>query len=78
MPSASLREFVRIVRPSGKIVFAVVPEPWQACGYAGIFSEMQEAGCAFKPSKSRRTVSNDANDRARVLLRDLGDGSALN
>jgi hypothetical protein len=44
MPSASLREFVRIVRPGGRIVFAVVPEPWIDCGYAAILSEMETAG----------------------------------
>ncbi|MCP4981568.1 MAG: class I SAM-dependent methyltransferase [Gammaproteobacteria bacterium] len=27
MPSYSLREFVRVVRPGGHIIFAVIPEP---------------------------------------------------
>ena len=44
MPSASLREFARIVRPGGAIVFAVVPEPWQDCGYADIYSDLHQAG----------------------------------
>ena len=43
MPSASLREFARIVRPGGHIVFAVVPEPWVTCGYAEILSELEAA-----------------------------------
>ncbi len=44
MPSNSLREFVRIVRPGGKIIFAAVPELWVECGYAAVFSEMRSAG----------------------------------
>ena len=44
MPSASLREFARIVRSSGKIIFAVVPEPWVDCGYAAILSELAADG----------------------------------
>lgn len=44
MPSASLREFERIIRPGGAIVFAVVPDPWQACGYADIYADLHRAG----------------------------------
>lgn len=43
MPSASLREFARIVRPGGHIIFAVVPGPWVECGYAYILSELEAA-----------------------------------
>lgn len=44
MPSASLREFARILRPGGRIVFAAVPEPWTDCGYAAILEELNAAG----------------------------------
>ena len=44
MPSASLREFARIVRPGGKIIFASVPEFWVQFGYKSIFDELEEAG----------------------------------
>ena len=43
MPSYSLREFARIVRPGGHIIFAVIPEPWIECGYAEILSELEAA-----------------------------------
>ncbi len=44
MPSASLREFARVVRPGGHIIFAVLPESWVECGYAEILSELETAG----------------------------------
>lgn len=44
MPSASLREFARIVRQGGHIIFAVIPEPWVTCGYAEILSELETTG----------------------------------
>lgn len=44
MPCASLREFVRIVRRDGKIIFGVVPDAWVEFGYANVFSELEEAG----------------------------------
>ncbi|MCP4315154.1 MAG: class I SAM-dependent methyltransferase [Hyphomicrobiales bacterium] len=44
MPSASLREFVRVVRPGGKIVFAVLPPAWEDCGWAAIQAELEAAG----------------------------------
>lgn len=44
MPSASLREFVRVVRPGGKIVFAVLPDAWESCGWAAIQAELEAAG----------------------------------
>jgi len=44
MPSASLREFARRIRPGGHIIFAVVPGPWVDCGYAEILSELESAG----------------------------------
>ncbi len=44
MPCASLREFARIVRPGGHIIFAVVPDPWVDCGYAEILADLEAAG----------------------------------
>lgn len=44
VPSTSLREYVRLVRPGGKIVFAVVTGTWEEFGYAGIQSELEAAG----------------------------------
>lgn len=41
MPSFSLIEFARIVRPGGHIIFAVIPDPWVSCGYAKIFSDLE-------------------------------------
>ena len=46
MPSVSLREFVRLVRPGGRIVFAVVLEGWEDKGWAGILSDLASAGRA--------------------------------
>ena len=42
MPSAALREFARVVRPGGSIVFAVVPKFWESCGWSAIQSELEE------------------------------------
>jgi len=44
MPSFSLREFVRVVRPGGHIIFAVLLGPWVECGYADIYSELEGQG----------------------------------
>jgi len=44
MPCASLQEFVRIVRPGGHIIFAVVPDAWEKFGYAGVFSTLESKG----------------------------------
>lgn len=44
VPSASLREYARLVRPGGKIVFAAATEAWDDSGYAAVFSELAEAG----------------------------------
>lgn len=44
MPCASLREFARIVRPGGHIIFAVVPDAWVRCGYADVLAELEAAG----------------------------------
>lgn len=41
MPPYSLREFARIVRPGGHILFAVIPEKWIECGYAEILTELE-------------------------------------
>lgn len=44
MPSFSLREFARIVRPGGCVIFAVVPDKWVECGYADILTELESDG----------------------------------
>lgn len=44
VPSAALREYVRLLRPGGKIIFAAATDPWIACGYADILAEFQAAG----------------------------------
>lgn len=44
MPSAALSEFVRVVRPGGLIIFAVVTKFWEECGWAALQSELQAAG----------------------------------
>lgn len=44
MPSYSLREFARVVRPGGVIIFALIREPWIECGYADILSELEVKG----------------------------------
>jgi hypothetical protein len=44
MPSASLRELVRLLRPGGRIVFAVIPEAWVSFGWAAILAEMEAKG----------------------------------
>jgi predicted TPR repeat methyltransferase len=44
MPSAGLREFVRLVRSGGMIIFAVIPEAWERCGWAAILSELEATG----------------------------------
>ena len=44
VPSASLREYVRLVRPGGKIVFAVVTGTWEDYGYAAVQAELEKAG----------------------------------
>ena len=44
VPSASLREYVRLIRPGGKIIFAAATDPWFECGYADILAELEAAG----------------------------------
>ena len=44
MPSASLREFVRIVRPGGHIVFCLWLQAFEECGYADILAEFEQQG----------------------------------
>jgi hypothetical protein len=44
MPCVSLREFARIVRSGGYIIFAVVPDAWVEYGYADILLELETAG----------------------------------
>lgn len=51
MPSASLREFARIVRPGGHVIFGVVPDGWKRCGYADVLAELEAAGKMLVESK---------------------------
>ncbi len=44
VPSASLREYARLVRPGGKILFASATDAWVDCGYAAVFSDLQAEG----------------------------------
>lgn len=44
MPVESLREFVRIVRPGGHILFAVWPQAYRERGFAAIQQELEAAG----------------------------------
>lgn len=44
VPCASLREYVRLVRPGGKILFAAVQGTWEDCGYAAIFDDLVARG----------------------------------
>lgn len=52
MPSAALREFVRLLRPGGKIVFGVIPEAWVSCGWATILAELEADGAVALLSRS--------------------------
>ena len=44
VPSASLREYARLVKPGGRIVFCVFLQAFQECGYADILDELEEQG----------------------------------
>lgn len=44
MPSASLREFVRLLRPAGHIVFAAIPDAWESFGWAAILADLAAEG----------------------------------
>ena len=44
VPPSALREYVRLVRPGGKIVFAVVTGTWDENGYGAIQEELEAAG----------------------------------
>lgn len=44
MPPYSLREYCRIVRPEGHIVFAVVTSLWEGNGFAAVFDDLTAAG----------------------------------
>lgn len=44
MPAVSLREFARIVRPNGHIIFAVIPDAWTEYGFAQFLDELETAG----------------------------------
>lgn len=43
MPCASLREFARIVRSGGHVIFGVVPDAWVDHGFADVLSELEAA-----------------------------------
>ena len=44
VPSASLREYARVLRPGGKMVFAAATDAWRDCGYAEVFNALETAG----------------------------------
>ncbi|WP_338549780.1 class I SAM-dependent DNA methyltransferase [Roseovarius phycicola] len=44
VPYASLREYARLVRPGGKIIFAAVQGTWDEFGYADVLTELESAG----------------------------------
>ncbi len=52
MPSAALREFVRLVRPGGLIVFGVIPDAWVSRGWAAIRAELEADGAIALISRS--------------------------
>jgi predicted TPR repeat methyltransferase len=52
MPSVSLQEFARLLRPGGKIVFGVIPDMWESCGWATVLSELTAAGMITLISRS--------------------------
>ncbi|MEM6464550.1 MAG: class I SAM-dependent methyltransferase [Pseudomonadota bacterium] len=51
MPPFALREYCRIVRAEGYIIFAVVTGLWEENGYAAIFEELAAAGRISLKSK---------------------------
>ena len=51
VPSASLREYARIVRPGGCIIFGVIPDLWIKHGYAEILSELEAKGAVCVESR---------------------------
>ncbi len=44
VPPTALREYVRLVRPGGMIIFAVVTGTWDENGYGDIQKELEEQG----------------------------------
>lgn len=44
VPCASLREYARLVRSGGQIIFAAATDAWVDCGYADIFADLTDAG----------------------------------
>lgn len=54
VPCQSLREYARLVRPGGKIVFAVVDGPWEECGYAAVLASLEDEGAVEVVSRGDR------------------------
>jgi len=52
MPSYSLREFARVVRPGGRIVFCVNLQAFEDYGYAAILAELEQGGVLATAHKS--------------------------
>lgn len=44
VPSASLNEYVRLVKPGGKIIFAAVQGTWDEFGYAKVYQGLEDKG----------------------------------
>lgn len=44
VPAASLHEYARLTCPGGRIIFAVVRESWDRCGYAEILDALEKRG----------------------------------
>lgn len=53
MPCASLKEFVRIVRKGGHIIFGVIPDAWVEFGYAEVYSELAAADMISTESRGK-------------------------
>lgn len=54
VPAASLREYARLLRPGGRIVFASVPTAWVECGYEEVFAGLVADGRLSLVSRGER------------------------